>query len=192
MMRLFFLLSLPLFFQACSDGDIIVTTFNFEDAKLNSCGDVGNYVFYKENTRVFESLSLKLSTSDTLYRKEGISTYPLSANTNFANYRSYDGVLGNNYFCNSIPPTYPNIQADYLAVSGTADVIVTYKYDDPLPKSSGGSNDSGLNYQSRNTLKINLQIILRDVVFVSGDKQIIQETLDMGTIENFRTIEITP
>lgn len=167
MNRLFVILFLSILLQGCSDGDVIITTFNFDDADLKTCGDVGNYVFYKENTQVFESLSLRLGTTDSIYKEEGTKTYTLSGTTNYVNYRSYEGRLGNNYFCSSIPPTSPKVVSDYLAVSGTVEVIVDFDFVEP---------DS--------TISKSVQIILNDVVLLSGDNQIIQETLDMGTIEN--------
>ncbi len=165
MNRLFLIIFLSLFLQGCDDGDVIVTDLDFDNVALKTCGSLGNYIFYKENTEVFQSLSLRLGTSDSLYKTEGTKTYTLSGTTNFVNYRSYDGPLGNNYFCSSIPPTSPIIEADYLAVSGSAQVIVSFNEDEtPIVK--------------------NVQIILKDLVLINGDKQIIQETLDMGIIEN--------
>ncbi len=155
----------------CNDGDIIVTNFSFENATLKTCGTVGNYVFYKENPQVFESLSLRLATTDSIYKEAGEKIYELGGNTNFVNYRSYDGPLGNNYFCNSIPPVSPNVEMDYLAVSGSAHVIVTFKIEDQ-------------------TLRKNVQVVLKDVVLVNGDVQIIKETLDMGIIENVETVDL--
>ena len=40
-MRKYFvlLIFIPLLFQGCNDGDIIVTNFDFEDAQLQQCGD---------------------------------------------------------------------------------------------------------------------------------------------------------
>lgn len=188
--------------QSCDDGDVIITTFNFENAQLKTCGDVGNYVFYKENTQVYESLSLRLGTTDSIYKTEGTKNYPLNSNTSFVNYRSYDGPLGNNYFCSSIPPTSPMIKSNYLAVSGTVEVIVTFEDDNPLNKSANNKDiiaskeiqNGGLNSspQHRSTLRKSVQIILKDLVLISGDKQIIQETLDMGTIENVQVEEIIP
>jgi len=157
--------------QGCDDGDIIITDFNFENAELKTCGGVGNYVFYKQNPQIFESLSLRLGTTDSIYSTEGERAYELGANTNFVNYRSYDGPLGTNYFCNSIPPTSPKVEVDYLAVSGTARVIVTFEQEDQI-------------------LRKSIQIILKDVVLVNGDIQIIEETLDMGTIENVEIVEL--
>ena len=119
-----------IFLQSCDDGDIIVTTFNFDDADLKNCGNVGNYVFYKLNPDAKESISLKLSVTDSLYKTEGTKEYALNGTTFFMNYRNYDGPLGNDYFCSSIPPTTPNVTVDYLAKSGTVYVKTTFIYDD--------------------------------------------------------------
>lgn len=198
MSRLFVILFLSVLLQGCSDGDVIITTFDFENADLKTCGDIGNYVFYKENSSVFESLSLRLGTTDTIYKTAGTKTYQLSGTTNFVNYRSYDGRLGANYFCSSIPPTSPRVESDYLAVSGTVQVIVTFEYINPLNRIINDVNEfnnitvSDTNHQQRSTLKKNVQIILKDVVLKNGDNQITQETLDMGIIEGVQTVEINP
>lgn len=279
------------FLQSCDDGDIIVTSFNFDDTELKTCGGIGNYVFYKSNPDAQESLSLKLPVTDSLYKTEGVKEYPLNGTTFFMNYRNYDGPLGNDYFCSSIPPTTPGVTTNYLASSGTVYVTTTYIYDDndgvpkefefagdtdgdgipdyydddddgdnvptirelnndddddsPLtnPKDTDGdgipdfldNDDDGdgvltrkedtnmnldptddktdptigadyLNVSVSNsyevnqyrlhqyTLKKNVQITVRDLVLVSGEEQIIIETLDMGTIEGVEVLEkqITP
>src|SRR5690606_32809451 len=131
----------------------------------------------------------------------GLKTYELSSNTSFVNYRSYDGPLGANYFCSSIPPSAPNVASNYLAVSGTVQVIVTFKEDNPVPKglkkellSTLNRNVSSApeNHSYKRTIKKNVQIILKDLVLISGEDQIIQETLDMGTIENVEVVEVNP
>ncbi|WP_026452003.1 hypothetical protein [Aequorivita capsosiphonis] len=127
-LALFFFASI--FLQSCDDGDIIVTTFNFDDVDLQKCGTLGNYVFYKVNPEAKESLSLKLSVTDSLYKEDGVKEYPLNGTTFFMNYRNYDGALGNDYFCSSIPPTTPSVTVDYLAQSGTVIVTTTFIYDD--------------------------------------------------------------
>ena len=156
------------FLQSCNDGDIIVTNFDFDDVDLKTCGEVGDYVFYKENTQSFESLSLKLGVQDSIYNEPVINTYQLSASTNFVNYRRYDGRLGNNYFCRSIPPTSPIVLEDYMAVSGSAVVTVTFEEDEEDPSE----------------ITKNVEIILKDLVLIKGEEQIIIETLNMGTIQN--------
>jgi len=165
MKKILALLLLFPFMQSCDDGDVIVTNFNFDDATLQSCGDVGNYVFYKVNSKAFESLSLKLGTSDSIYNKEETKTYQLNGTNNFVNYRQYDGTLGSNYFCNSIPPTSPKTISDYQGNSGTA--VTTVKFI----------------YENNKLTKKALQITLKDVVLIGNNEQIIIETLSMGTIE---------
>lgn len=115
---------------SCDDGDIIVTTFNFDDADLMSCGTIGNYVFYKVNPAAKESLSLKLSIPDSIYKEDGVKEYELNGTTFFMNYRNYDGALGKDYFCSSIPPTSPGVTVDYLAQSGTVVITTRFTYDD--------------------------------------------------------------
>ena len=165
MKKILVLLLLFPILQCCDDGDVIVTNFNFENAPLQSCGGVGDYVFYKINPKVFESLSLKLGTTDSIYNKEESKTYQLNGSTNYVNYRMYDGPIGSDYFCNSIPPTSPKTISDYRGNSGN--VITTVKFI----------------YENDKMTKKSLQITLKDLVLISENEQIIVETLDMGTIE---------
>ena len=66
MKKILFLLIASFLLQSCDDGDIIITTFNFDDAELKSCGELGDFVFYKINPEAKESLSLKLGETDSL------------------------------------------------------------------------------------------------------------------------------
>lgn len=127
---LFLLIFSSIFIQSCDDGDIIVRSFNFDNAELKTCGDVGNYVFYKVNPDSKESLSLKMEVLDSLYREEGIVNYTLNGSTIVVDYRTYDAALGNNYFCSSIPPTSPNVTVEYVASSGTAVFTTTFLIED--------------------------------------------------------------
>src|SRR5690606_10877951 len=130
MKKILFLFIASLILQSCDDGDIIVTSFNFDDAELENCGNLGNYVFYKVNPDAKESLSLKLGVTDSIYRAVGTITYPINGTTNFVNYRTYDGVLGADYFCSSVPPISPNVTVDYIAAAGTAEFTTEFTYDD--------------------------------------------------------------
>ena len=130
MNRFLAILLFSLLLQSCNDGDIIITTFNFDKADLKTCGSVGNYVFYKVNPQAQESLSLKLSFADSLYKIAETKVFTLDGTTNFVNYRNYDGALGSGYFCSSIPPTSPIVTVDYLGASGTANVATIFVFDD--------------------------------------------------------------
>lgn len=183
----------PIIFS-CNDGDVIVKNFNFDGANLQTCGDVGSYVFFKENIESFESLSLHLGVSDSIYNEPAIRNYNLNSSSTFVNYRRHDGPLGNNYFCSNVPPSTPNVIEEYKAVSGSAQVIVTFEYetgDRPASKSDFNAHPSQNSSKPWNeTLHKNVQVILKDLVLIKGSEQIIIETLDMGTIEDVEVIEL--
>ncbi|MBG42948.1 MAG: hypothetical protein CL530_03170 [Aequorivita sp.] len=288
MKNILFLFIASLLLHSCDDGDIIITTFNFDDAELNTCGQSGNYVFYKINSDALESLSLKLGVSDSLYKDAGTKTYILNGTSNFVNYRTYDGDLGTNYFCNSIPPTAPIVTVDYVAASGSAELTTVFLFDDddgvpvedefdgdtdgdgipniydedddgdnvptaleldiqnedgddnpltnPLDTDNDGIpdyldddddgdgiltryEDKNLDLNPRNdvtdpnvgadylnpevadtylvneyrlheyTINKNVAIVLKNLVLVSGEEEITQETLNMGTLESIEVIE---
>ncbi len=149
MKKILFLFLAIILLQSCDDGDIIITTFNFDNAELKTCGVAGNYVFYKVNPEALESLSLKLVVTDSLYKTEGIKEYILNGTSNFVNYRTYDGELGTDYFCSSVPPTLPRVTVDYLASSGTVEFTTIFGYDDndgvsPDMEFDGDTDDDGL------------------------------------------------
>ncbi|GHC64031.1 hypothetical protein [Ulvibacter litoralis] len=130
MKKLLTLLFVSSLFLACNDGDIIITSFDFEDSDLENCGEIGNYVFFKINNNAQESISLKLNTTDSLFWKTKTNTYTLDGTTKFVNYRKYDADLTSAYFCNSVPPIAPLVTVEYLGTSGTATIITTVTRED--------------------------------------------------------------
>ncbi|MGJ8666169.1 MAG: hypothetical protein ACSHW7_07380 [Patiriisocius sp.] len=128
--KIWLLLIATALFLGCNDGDIIVTNFDFQDANLQTCGENGGYVFYKINPTVNESISLLLSTNDSLFLESGIRTFELAEGTNTVNYRSFDNTVTSDYFCNPIPPTTPLTVTEYLGYSGTVVLNSTTVLDD--------------------------------------------------------------
>ena len=212
---IFLLICFTVLFQSCDDGDIIVKSFNFDDAQLKTCGGPNNYVFYKVNTitSTNESLSLKLGIPDSLYKEEGIKEYTLNGSNIFVNYRTYDGILGNNYFCTSIPPISPKVTVEYVANSGTALLKTTFviegingfqrefefsENDETVLSKDEKTNLATLlqgkpdeDLQLKPTeYKIykTVQITLKNLVLINGNEKIIVETMNMGTIENVEII----
>ena len=118
------------FFLACDDGDIIVTTFNFDEANLNNCGGPGNYIFFKINNNTSESISLSLGTSDILFIESGSRVFVLNGTSNIVNYRIYNGDITNSYFCNSIPPISPDVITEFIGSSGEATLVTDVTLDD--------------------------------------------------------------
>tara|TARA_B110000211_G_scaffold70111_1_gene81073 strand:- start:1203 stop:2063 length:861 start_codon:yes stop_codon:yes gene_type:complete len=116
-------------FISCNDGDIIVTSFDFDNQNLQACGGPGAYVFFKINTSTQESISLKLNTTDVLFLESGTVNYSLNE-SNFVNYRKFDEGISTDYFCSSIPPISPLAQQNYLANSGTASLTTITTLED--------------------------------------------------------------
>jgi len=123
-------LILSSFFLACDDGDIIVTTFNFDGANLNNCGGPGNYIFFKINNNTSESISLSVGTSDILFIESGSRVFVLNGTSNIVNYRIYNGDITNSYFCNSIPPISPDVITEFIGSSGEATLVTDVTLDD--------------------------------------------------------------
>ena len=130
MKKLVLLIFIPLLFQGCNDGDIIVTNFDFEDAQLQQCGDTSNVVFFKINPQVNESISLLIPTSQELFIETGTQTFNLSSTGSIVNYRGFDDSVTSSYFCNPVPATSPGVVLEYIGTSGIARLISETTLDD--------------------------------------------------------------
>ncbi len=144
-----------IFIWSCNDGDIIVTSFDFDDSTLQNCGEAGGYVFFKINTGNTETISLRLGTSDQLFVESGTRTFNLDATNNFVNYRIFNGDVSSSYFCNEVPPSTPGISIEYFGNSGTAvlttvtgldddDSIPFVDSEDPDTEGTGDKDEDGI------------------------------------------------
>lgn len=124
----FILLTTLLF--SCDDGDVIVTSFNFEDTNLQFCQGASSFVFFKINDASNESLSLQIDVEDADFIQSSTLLFQLNATTNFLNYRTFDTAPTESYFCTSIPPTSPSVLQDYLGTDGMANILVNAVFND--------------------------------------------------------------
>lgn len=124
------LIMFSLCLYSCNDGDVIVSSFDFEDTNLQYCGGPGGYLFFKLNQAGTESISLRLGVADQLFLESDTLDVILNNTSNYSNYRVFSGQLDNDYFCNEIPPTTPTVTVEYLANSGVANLITVTTYDD--------------------------------------------------------------
>ena len=115
MKKLFLLLTISIFLSSCNDGDVIVTTFDFDDESLNNCGEAGGYVLFKINTTTNESISLSLDTNNNIFDATEEQMFELNGEGNIVNYRKYSGALSSDYFCNNVPPTSPSVTSEFIA-----------------------------------------------------------------------------
>lgn len=130
-MRLYLILIFSIMlFTSCDDGEIIVTSFDFEDEELDMCGgETRTKVLYHiNNLNVFETLSMELNNS--LFVQEDqiltVSENPIRIELSGSNriiYRTYNTEVPGDYFCRDIPPASPTVVQEYESVGGT--VLIT-------------------------------------------------------------------
>ncbi len=120
MKKIAYLFLTAFFAISCSDGDLIITSFNLEDQQLMRCGEFESLVFYQIQGTPAESISVKISTNDSIFNLAGTNDFILNGTTNVANYRNYDSPVTATYFCNNLPPSTPIVITEYVASSGIA------------------------------------------------------------------------
>lgn len=116
-------------FVSCDDGDIIVTSFDFEDQTLERCSDFeSQLVFFKINPANNETIALAFTTANDIFGagngEEASRTLEieLTGNDNIT-YRRFDEAPTSDYFCNPIPPATPIVVEEFISTSGTIRII---------------------------------------------------------------------
>ncbi|MFV8226876.1 hypothetical protein [Christiangramia aquimixticola] len=126
-----FLLSL---FTSCDDGEIIVTSFDFEDSTFKFCeGSNGNVIYAVNDDDVSESISLEFSNNQWVTDEDGTLlppsqeeiSFPLTGN-NRVIYRIYSSSLnGDQYFCQVVPPSSPQVIEEWVSGTGATVIVKT-------------------------------------------------------------------
>lgn len=144
MQNLFGLIVVSLFFFGCNDGDIINTTFDFDDASLQYCTGSDSFLFYKINEAKTEAISLLFEGDTNLFIASDTTDITLNSTTNTVNYRIFNGEVTPEYFCIEVPPTSPDVSEEFIGNSGIAKLITQTTYDDMdgLPFDAEGSLDT--------------------------------------------------
>lgn len=137
MKKLLYLI-IPIVFIGCDDGDIITNDFDFDDSAVEACdptdgaGATSNYVFYQNEDSNFESLVLQFNTDDDILNTVGqYGPYSISSTSfNSFEYRKFDASPGDDYYCNSIPPSSPRVTEVYNAIAGDIYIETKKRSDD--------------------------------------------------------------
>lgn len=168
---------------SCSDGDIILTNFDFENVSLETCENGKSRVFFKRKTQSPESMALSLPNTDSLYYKADTLEYRLDGNTTRLFYRMHDDIVTANYFCQSIPPSDPKTLQEYVSDAGTATVYVVIK---------NSNIEEGKPLDSYPyTLTTEVHVSLNNIVLYNGKETTIIENMSLGTIKNVLKRSIT-
>ena len=168
---------------SCDDGDIIVTNFDFENSSLETCETNNSRVFFKRNQSSSESLSLTLPKTDSLYYQTDTIQYTLNGNTARLVYRLHSEQVPNDYFCQSIPPSFPKTEQEYVSDTGIATVYV-------LVKNSNEEEGNPPNTYPY-TLTTQVSVVVNDISLYNQEETIIRETLSLGTISSVLSRTIT-
>lgn len=111
---------------SCDDGDIIVTSFEFEDADLQLCegAKLNEFVFFKINASVNEAISYNF-VSD-LYSDIAVTEAPividLTENDNSLIYRQFNNPITADYYCNNIPDSNITVAKELISIEGEATI----------------------------------------------------------------------
>ena len=153
---------------SCNDGDLDISSFEFED-EVNICG-TQKYTLYRLSTNE-QREALMITLTDQQIRKDEDIVTPVQVTVNgdyTLTYRLFDDQLTDAYFCASVPPVEPVVVKDWRGVSGT--ILVE---NDPVYDTDGVTITGWKHY-----------IVLIDAVLQVDDQEIkLDETFVFGTAE---------
>ena len=153
---------------ACDDGDLDISSFEFED-EVNICG-TKSYTLYRLSTNE-QREALIVTLTDQQIRKDEDIVLPVNVTANgdyTVTYRLFDDQLTDNYFCASVPPVEPTVLKDWRGVSGTI-----FVENQPIYGTDGETITGWKHY-----------IVLIDVVLQVDDQELkLDETFVYGTVE---------
>lgn len=145
MKKLIFILSL-LLFTGCSDGDFSIEALDFGTSEIKLCNNFtsqGEYVFYQlsEDNKKAMIINIKNLTTNITEEIDTVE-YTLN-NDNTILYRIFDGDA-KSYFCNEVQPTSPKVIEEWIATSGTIQIITVLTEDDNdgIPAEEEGYNSA--------------------------------------------------
>jgi len=105
--------------MACNDGDLQIESIDFDSVSIETCESAittSSTVFFKINGD--EALILELQSGllqNEVSQDTIVSTIPGQSSLI---YRLFDGAVSNNYFCDAIPLTTPEVLEEIEATNG--------------------------------------------------------------------------
>ena len=167
-MKKFVLFFAVLLVFSCNDGDLDISSFEFEDA-VTICG-TNKYTLYRLSTNE-QRESLIVTLTDQQIRKDEDLVLPVNVSENgdfTVTYRLFDDQLTSDYFCSAVPPVNPTVLKDWRGVAGT--IVVQ---NEPIYDSSGETITGWKHY-----------VVLIDVVLQVDDEELkLDETFVFGTAQ---------
>lgn len=117
------------FLISCDDGDIITTTFNFdENTSLSLCQQDDINVLYFIDPETNEAISFRFPDADFDATFTGLETVqtieiPLNSNNQVTYRRLSASANGADYYCQQIPPSSPQVIEEFVSTTGGTAVL---------------------------------------------------------------------
>lgn len=172
---IFLLMTLLITTSSCDDGDIVVTSFEFDDVTLELCqGSLPDeFVFFKINTSTNESISY--SFIDALYDETTITEIPITINLenedNRLIYRQFNTVITSDYYCSTVPDSGILVTEELISTSGEAFISVEIVDED--------DNDGVISLNDNTT-------VVQENEDVNGDGNLENDDTDGDEIPNYK------
>ncbi|HEX9981061.1 MAG TPA: hypothetical protein VGB50_10915 [Flavobacterium sp.] len=154
----------------CDDGDMTVETLNFDDVAVQRCDNNESDILYKLTDT--EALIVEFNELDeALVNDPGTVNITISG-TNRVVYRAYNGNVGEENICGTIPPANPTVDEEWTATSGIIEITTTAIREDN-PDIEGGE----LITEYRHV------ITFRNITFQKPNGTQLYETFPFGTLD---------
>ncbi|MGY3793393.1 hypothetical protein [Aquimarina sp. 433] len=134
---------------SCDDGDIIVTSFEFDDVDLQLCeGSITDeFVFFKINTSVNEAIAYRFISDTYSQTSETENDIIIDLNTDPDNnliYRQFNSAITADYYCSNIPDSSIGVTDELIGIGGQAvitNVIVSEDDNDGVESTLESPNE---------------------------------------------------
>ncbi|MGX1025130.1 hypothetical protein [Psychroflexus sp. MBR-150] len=117
------------FLISCDDGNVIVSSFNFdENTNLSLCQQNNINVLYFIDPETNEAISFRFPNADFDGTFTGLETtetleIPISSDNKVVYRKLSSGTNGADYFCQEIPPSSPQVNEEFVSTTGGMAVL---------------------------------------------------------------------
>lgn len=160
MKKVFGLLLGVFLLTGCDDGDLVLESFNFNNAPIQKCSD--KTLLFKTSGEELLLLDIPASNFPNEVTPVDEPRIVTISGTNKVLYRKYSGNVSNTSICSVIPPASPSVASEWTASGGgTIQIITTEKTTiDPV------TNEPVLTGYNHQIKFINIQFVSTDNTFV--------------------------
>ncbi len=177
MKQRFFLLLLFFIGISCSDGDIDIAGFEFEET-VNVCKNEVYTLYRLGNNSHREALIVTLTDNEIRQSEDPVLPVSVSLTGKYTvTDRVFDKEVTKDYFCSVIPPAEPKVTKDWRGVSGK--ILI--------------KNEAVYNDDHSKIVAYKHIVVLNDVVLESGEETLVfNDTYLFGTFETEYVPDVNP